>query len=177
MLGRESLQARQPQEGGRALGAAVLQAVWRLPCPVLGTLRALLPRGGLEAWLQSISICPQQARLLCSFSAAKWRRLRVPAPSRGKPYQATGRKPEERFSCQSLTRKPQSSSRRPIAGDISLGSVSAISTDRVHRQGPLMVAPSKGGSRLLISSLQCLGGGDHKVCACLTHLAQVWMPP
>lgn len=142
MLGRESLQARQPQEGGRALGAAVLQAAgacraqcYDSACP------APMWRSG--AWLQSSSICPQPARLLCSLSAAKWRRLRVPAPSRGKPYQATGRKREERFSCQSLTHRPQSSSRRPIAGDISLGSVSAISTDLVHRQGPLMVAPAK----------------------------------
>lgn len=126
-------------------------AVWRPGFKAL--LPALSKHGGCDRSLQ-----PSGADM----HASRTIRRAYPPASCHRPQR------EGRISCQSLTAQAAFQLSASIAGDISLGRVSAISTDRVHRQGPLMVAPRKGGSRLLIAFYSVWGVGGHKVCARLT---------
>lgn len=117
-------------------------AVWRPGFKAL--LPALSKHGGCDHSLQPSGADVHASRTI---------RRAYPPASCHRPQR------EGRISCQSLTAQAAFQLLASIAGDISLGRVSAISTDRVHRQGPLMVAPRKGGSRLLIAFYSVWGGG------------------
>lgn len=117
-------------------------AVWRPGFKAL--LPALSKHGGCDRSLQPSGADVHASRTI---------RRAYPPASCHRPQR------EGRISCQSLTAQAAFQLSASIAGDISLGRVSAISTDRVHRQGPLMVAPRKGGSRLLIAFYSVWGGG------------------